>query len=319
MLSAEVSWRREPGINRAYVWLTDGTVAGYRDLDSGTDYPTSHQHSGLMSGVLAEWLHIHGVTCAGFPQEPTLPTAPPRGGLTGWLARRRARREYARAASSYREWRLDHPLWKVPTDPPHGGWRDLVRNDPGQALWQHAAQLPPPRFIDLKARGEARAWKKGALGEESVASELWRIARPGAWRYVHSVPVGSRGSDIDHVLVGPGGVFTINTKAHRDANIWVGGNTLLVNGHKQPYIRNSRHEAARASRLLSTATGIPVTIRGVIVLVEPRNLTVRNAPADVSITTRYGLKRWTSALPAVLSEEHVETIFNHVRRSTTWA
>lgn len=318
VLSAEVSWRHEPGINRAYVWLSDGTVAGYRDLETGGDYPTSHRHAELMCHVLDEWLNIHGVRCAGLPREPTLQEFPSSRGLSGWLARRRARREYARAVASYREWRLDHPSWKVPVDPPHGGWRDLVRNDPGQALWQHAAQLPAPRFFDTTARREARAWKQGALGEESVASELWRIARPGAWRYVHSIPVGARGSDIDHVLVGPGGVFTINTKAHRDANIWVGGNTLMVSGHKQPYVRNSRHEAARASRLLTTATGIPVNARGVIVLVDPRNLTIRNAPPDVTITTRYGLKRWVSALPPVLSEEQVETIFDEVRRSTAW-
>jgi hypothetical protein len=33
-----------------------------------------------------------------------------------------------------------------------------------------------------------------------------------AWRVLHSVPVGSRDSDIDHVVIGPGGVYTINAK-----------------------------------------------------------------------------------------------------------
>lgn len=317
MLSAEVSWRREPGINRAYVWLSDGTVAGYRDLETGADYPTSDQQGELMSAVLAEWLRVHGVSCAGSPQEPAFPEVAGRG-LSGWLAKRRAKREFARAVSRHREWALDHPAWKVPVDPPHGGWRDLVRNDPGQALWQKAAELPPPGLFDLTGRREARAWRHGALGEESVASELWRLARPGAWRYVHSVPVGIRGSDIDHVLVGPGGVLTINTKAHRGANIWVGGTTLMVNGYKQPYVRNSRHEAARASRLLSAATGIPVTAHAVIVLVDPRTITIRSAPADVTITTRHRLRGWATSLPTILSPEQVEAIFNQARRSTVW-
>jgi hypothetical protein len=92
----------------------------------------------------------------------------------------------------------------------------------------------------------------------------------------------------------------------------------MVNGYKQPYVRNSRHEAARASRLLSTAIGIPVAAHGVIVLVDPRNLTIRTPPADVTITTRHGLQRWATTLPPVLSEEQVETIFDLVRRSTTW-
>lgn len=248
-------------MNRAYVWLSDGTVVGFRDLDTGLDHPASPQHLDLMRGVLAEWLHIHGVPCAGLAQAPPAPEPTTGRGLSGWLGRRRARREYTRQVAAQVDWRLDHPLWRVPVDPPHGGWRDLVRNDPGQALWQRAAELPTPRFFDLSARRETRAWQAGAVGEESVADQLWRIARPGAWRYVHSVPVGARGSDIDHVLVGPGGVFTLNTKAHRRADVWVGGATVMVNGHRQPYVRNSRHEAGRASRLLSAAVGVPVSAR----------------------------------------------------------
>jgi hypothetical protein len=318
MLSAEVSWRSEPGINCAYVWLSDGTIAGYRDLDTGRDYPLSPEHARLMEHVLGDWLAAHGLTCAGSPSEPQLPELPSGRGPLAWLARRRVRREHTRAVTAYQRWQLDHPLWKVPTDPPQGGWRDLVRNEPGAALWQRAGELPPPRWFDLEAKRESRAWTRGARGEEVVAAELWRLAQPGAWRYVHSVPVGTRGSDIDHVLVGPGGVFTINTKSHVGSAIWVGEHTFMVNGHKQPYLRNSRHEAARASRLLSSATGLVVEARSVIVLVDPGSLKICTAPKDVTVTTRRALRRWAAALPPVLSEQEVETIFTHVRRSTTW-
>jgi hypothetical protein len=90
------------------------------------------------------------------------------------------------------------------------------------------------------------------------------------------------------------------------------------NGHKQPYLRNARHEASRASRLLTAASRIPVHARSVIVLVDPGSLTIRTSPRDVTVTTRRGLKRWTSALPRVLSDDEIDTMFHHVRRSTTW-
>lgn len=318
VLVAEVSWRREPGINRAYVWLSDGTVAGYRDLDTGLDHPTARVHASLLDGVLAEWLATHGVGWIGSPREPILNL--PRGrGPVVWLRGRKALRKHEQAVTAYREWRLDHPAWKVPIDPPHGGWRDLVRNDPGEALWHRAAEHHQDlRRLELAEWRAARAWQKGAVGEEGVAVQLWRLSRPGNWRYVHSVPVGDRGSDIDHVLVGPPGVFTINTKAHREANVWVGGDTVMVNGRKHPYVRNSRHEAARASRLLTAALGWRVPVRGVIVFVDPRNFTIRDEPVDVAVTTRYGLNRWARSLPTVLSDQHVDAIFDRVRRSTTW-
>jgi hypothetical protein len=131
-----------PGINRAYVWLSDGTVAGYRDLDSGLDHPTAQVHASLLDGVLAEWLATHGVDWIGSAREPILHL--PRGRApVVWLKGRKARRKHEQAVATYREWRLDHPAWKVPIDPPHGGWRDLVRNDPGEALWHRGRERDP--------------------------------------------------------------------------------------------------------------------------------------------------------------------------------
>lgn len=109
------------------------------------------------------------------------------------------------------------------------------------------------RLVDKKTA--ERNWRIGADGEQAVAEQL---ARTGAqWRILHAVPVGNRGSDIDHVVIGPGGVFTVNAKNHPKAAVWVGGDTMMVNGHRVPYVRNSRFEAKRASRLLADRAGFP--------------------------------------------------------------
>lgn len=313
-----MSWRFEPGINRAHVWLSDGTAVGYVDLDTGLDYPSSPEQAALLHVSVQEWLTTYGVPCGQAVVSQPPPVLPTAKGLLARWRRRRPLRHAAQLERVQHEWRLDHPLWRVPTDPPHGDWRDLVRNEPGQALWEHLATMETPSFFELKARREQGAWRNGARGEESLATELWRIARPGHWRYLHSVPVGSRGSDIDHVLVGPAGVFTINTKNHRGSNIWVGGNTLMVNGGRQPYIRNSRHEAQRASRLLSQACGFPVSARGVIAVIDPREFTIKESPADVTVTTRVQLRRWLAKQPPVLDPTQVDAVFTLARRSSTW-
>lgn len=67
---------------------------------------------------------------------------------------------------------------------------------------------------------------------------------------LHSVPVGTGASDLDHVVIGPAGVFTINTKHHRGQNVWVGAKRILVNGQRTDHLRNAAHEAKRASKLL---------------------------------------------------------------------
>lgn len=47
-------------------------------------------------------------------------------------------------------------------------------------------------------------------------------------------PSGAADADIDHVLVGPAGVFTVNAKHHPSASVWVGGDTFIVNGQRVP-------------------------------------------------------------------------------------
>jgi hypothetical protein len=52
---------------------------------------------------------------------------------------------------------------------------------------------------------------RGATGEEQVGALLDRLAG-GEWHVVHDASLG-RGN-VDHILIGPAGVFTIETKSH---------------------------------------------------------------------------------------------------------
>ncbi|HEV2791726.1 MAG TPA: nuclease-related domain-containing protein [Solirubrobacterales bacterium] len=54
-------------------------------------------------------------------------------------------------------------------------------------------------------------WLRGAEGEEAVGELLDGLAADG-WLVIHDVSFG-RGN-IDHVVIGPGGVFTVETKSH---------------------------------------------------------------------------------------------------------
>ena len=212
----------------------------------------------------------------------------------------------------------------VPTTP---AWTDLSHNRPGQAAREQAVahrQAAPVRTLFarvLRVHTDERAWRVGADGEEAVAARLAKLGPD--WRVLHAVPIGERGSDIDHVVIGPAGVFTINAKHHPNASVWVGGNTFMVNGQRQPYIRNSRHEAQRASRLLTAACGFPVAATGLIaVMGAHKGFTVREQPpgGDVNVVTRKDVDRWLRRRDAdVLGPEQVEAVHGAARRSDTWS
>ena len=175
------------------------------------------------------------------------------------------------------------PATSPPTQPVRP-WLDLATNQAGaeaREQAQAARDAAPVKTVLARVLGvhtDERAWRIGADGEEKVAAQLAKAAKKDPrWRFLHAIPVGDRGSDIDHLIIGPGGVFTVNAKHHPKAKIWVGGNTFMVNGNRQPYIRNSRYEAARAAKLLTAACGFPVHVEGLIVTVNAADVVIKHA------------------------------------------
>jgi hypothetical protein len=168
----------------------------------------------------------------------------------------------------------------------------------------------------LRLHTDERAWRIGADGEEKVAKQLQKLG--AEWRVLHAIRVGAAGADIDHLVIGPGGVFSLNAKMHPGAKVWVAGDTVLVNGKRQPYVRNSRFEARRASNLLTATCGFPVMVSGVVVVVAASDLVIKAAPSDVHLVARRQIARWLRRRPPILAQETVEHIFERGRSSSTW-
>ena len=212
----------------------------------------------------------------------------------------------------------------LPTQVQHGEF-DLATHRPGQLARERAVaaqEAAPARSVLARLLGvhtDERAWRIGADGEGKVAAQVQKLVRRNSrWRMLHAIPVGSKGSDIDHLLIGPGGVFTLNAKHHPGARIWIGGGTFMVNGVRQPYIRNSRHEASRASRILTSACGVPIEVTGVVVPVGAEAVTIKKSPEDVHVVPRRMLRHWLSRREQVLDDGTIALIYAHARRSRTW-
>ncbi len=77
----------------------------------------------------------------------------------------------------------------------------------------------------------------------------------------------------------------------------------MVNGHRVPYIRNSRHEARRASKMLTERAGFPVVALGVIaVMGAHKGYKIKQQPEDgrVVVVQRRGISQYLhrNSLPA---------------------
>ncbi|MGW7429860.1 nuclease-related domain-containing protein [Streptomyces sp. NPDC054861] len=195
-------------------------------------------------------------------------------------------------------------------------------NRPGAALLSLIAAKGPTRLERAWARlcrrpSEWDPWFAGLAGERRVGRELKRLS-PYGWRALHGITLPS-GADIDHLLVGPGGVFCINTKHHAGKPVWVGDTMARVgHGPPVPYVAASRREADRVRGVLERHCGFPVPVRPALVFVGVTELvTASGAPGDVHVCR----EREVSALgplSGVLDAHQVERIHDVARHRRAW-
>ncbi|MEU6310263.1 nuclease-related domain-containing protein [Streptomyces sp. NPDC047014] len=206
----------------------------------------------------------------------------------------------------------------APTSPPPPA-HDLALRRPGQALRDKVQREGPGlvgRTVAWILRRPPSPWQLGLRGERVVGRELARLSRRG-WSALHSIPL-SPTWDIDHLLIGPGGVFSINTKNHHGRSVWVGDHSVRVDhGPGRPYVRNSRREAAVVQKVLERGCGFPVVVNPLLVFVRPARLDTVASLTDVQALEDRGLAGFTS-LPGVLRPDQVADLYAVARDHRSW-
>ena len=75
-----------------------------------------------------------------------------------------------------------------------------------------------------------------------MAAQLDRLDQ--GWAVIHSLPTDERGIDIDHLVIGPPGVFTVNAKFSPGRSVWVAGHNIKVEYTARPFMVKPISEAA---------------------------------------------------------------------------
>jgi hypothetical protein len=166
------------------------------------------------------------------------------------------------------------------------------------------------RFLGVHT--DERAWRRRASGERLTGWWLGRL--PAGWHVFHDVPSGE--ANIDHLVIGPAGVFTINTK-NLTGKVWIGPKSILHNRRRTDFLPKASAEARRASHLLSAAVGRPVEVRGVLAILAD-DWTIKQRPADVYVAAPRGAKDWILKQPAVLRPDEVIVLGVAASKPGTW-
>ncbi|MGV8969055.1 MAG: nuclease-related domain-containing protein [Microbacteriaceae bacterium] len=164
---------------------------------------------------------------------------------------------------------------------------------------------------------ETRVLYDRAVADAAVGATLDGLS--SEWLSVHAVPVSPECATLDHVIVGPGGVFVVDTQSHRGHAVIASQRTFMVSGIRYPYIRNMEYEMGRVERLLGTASKGAVEVSGILAVVEPKSLTVRQKHRDVAVVLSTDLVAWLSEQREVLSAADIARIGVAAHNPATWS
>jgi hypothetical protein len=205
---------------------------------------------------------------------------------------------------------------------------DLADNRPGSA--------DPPAPVRQRRSGVVRLSESGEeLPDEDTRELAWRARSQQArkmgprlekhlspaWRVLHSLPLGDTDGTVDHLLIGPGGVFTLSTHEHRDGRVWVSRHDIRINGERVPYIRPAIGQARRIGRLLSAASGRRVRVTPCLVIVTGSthpDVVFQEPFEGVMVIDSSRVVRTFRELADVLTPDVVDRLFDAARRRSSW-
>jgi hypothetical protein len=164
----------------------------------------------------------------------------------------------------------------------------------------------------------AKALKLGAEGERSVAFQLDALRAKG-YQVFHDF-LGA-GFNIDHVLIGPAGVFTIETKTRtkperEKATVSYDGRSVRIAGwepSRNPVIQ-ARAQAAWLREMLRQHAETDVWVRSVVVFPGWWIDESANQTSDTWVLNPDRLPAYLERQPNVLSKEAQHLLATHVRR-----
>jgi len=157
---------------------------------------------------------------------------------------------------------------------------------------------------------EAIAWRRGAAGERRTARLLGPLEQLG-WVVLHDLAVPGSRANIDHLAIGPGGIFVVDSKQYR-GRLKLDPSGRLRHG-RYPLastLQAVSFEADQAAKVLPDPGVVVVPIVAVHGAQVPWGKMVMNG---VPIVPAQRLPSMLRQLPAVLGPERVVDLADQAR------
>ncbi len=161
-------------------------------------------------------------------------------------------------------------------------------------------------------RQDARVGYVAALADRRLARRLDRLGPE--WTVLHALPVGRDGSDLDHLVIGPGGVIAVHVEPRVGRQAHGDGLGLRIDAHASGAVHRAIELREDAASRLGVALGRPVEVSAVVVT-EARTATGR---PRVPVLRAAELPGWVLAHRTRLEHTDITEIAAAAERPEIW-
>jgi hypothetical protein len=165
----------------------------------------------------------------------------------------------------------------------------------------------------LYVKKRAKDAERGAKAEEVVAEQLSDL--PEGYYDFHDVPF--TGFNIDHVVIGPGGIFMVETKSHA-GKVSAEGDRLLLNGKppQKNFLNQTWRQAYEMRDFLYLQTSMEWKVNPILCFTRAF-VTVRRPVKGVEVVRAGYLGKHIARQRATLSQEQIEKLVRVMEYRTT--
>jgi hypothetical protein len=164
--------------------------------------------------------------------------------------------------------------------------------------------------LRFRASADTLVWRRGAAGERRTARLLAPLERRG-WAVLHDLAIPGSAANLDHLVIGPGGVVVIDSKQYwgrlrldRDGMVWHGRHLLV------PVLRKVLWQADQADEVL----GVADVQVAAVVAVHGASVPWGRLHADgVTVAPARRVPDLLQALPPILGPERVAWLADRAR------
>jgi hypothetical protein len=314
------------GQKRLYVRV-DGEQVGYWDVIGGDataadpGHPQATEYLAAIESAARGWLSRQEKTEAAARTKDSV-SGPVSTAVSPPLSSQRAPAELSSPAPT-----PALPKASAPPAPPADRGRDLSLNKAGDSAREMArAKFREAPVSNLAKRlmgrqtGDDWTWRQGVRGEQQVGRALENaIFHTRGWFLLHGITRNARGTDVDHLLIGPGGIFSLNAKFHEGKKVWLSEHVIGVGGKATHHLRDARSEAKKVKELLDAAYPSPREVTPVVVIAGSSSFSRgKKVPSDVVVRHVSEIADWVAGMEEKIRPWEVEQLYSVARWERTW-